>query len=165
MWPFPGKASLNLFFNLYGDSRGEARRILVEYCVTPFQVLRGAELYQQLNDLYMATVVPVEAMHFKLVFVDAFRSALYLLDANILLPGTEVIGGNPTMHSDSPMTTSINSNQQESTSGADVHAEQAEVESSSSMSYIPARTLFESNDGSSNDTDSNANLSVTADPN
>ena len=119
MCPFPGKASLTLFFNLYGDSRGEARRILVEYSATPFQmVLRGPELYQQLNDLYMSTCpVPVEAMHFKLVFVDAFRAALYLLGANILLPGTEVIGGNPTMRSDSPMTTSINSNQQESTSG------------------------------------------------
>ena len=159
---------MNLFFNLYGDSRGEAQRILVEYCATPFQVLRGAELaelYQQLNDLYMATVpVPGEPLRLDLA-LDAILSAKYLHGANFLLLGTEVIDGNPTIHSDSPMTTSINSNQQESTSGAEVHAEQAEVESSSSMSYIPARTLFETNDGSSNTTDSNANLSVTEEPN
>jgi hypothetical protein len=142
-----GKAYLDSFFNLFGNSRDEARRILDELTRTPFsQSLLRTERFQQLQDLYEASV-PVNDFRLALV-VDAASAASHLHGANVLLPGIRVLGGNQTANSDSSLTASAgtNSNQQESTFGGEVHAENTEVESSSAMSFIAARDLFPTSD-------------------
>jgi hypothetical protein len=144
--PFFDKASLDSFFNLFGDSRDEARRILDEYTRATSQPLLRAERFQQLQDLYTAAV-PVNDFHL-VQLVNAIVDASHLHCANVLLPGIRVLDGNQTANSDSSLTASAgtNSNQQESTFGGEVHAENTEVESSSAMSFIAARDLFPTSD-------------------
>ena len=79
----------------------------------------------------------------------------------MLLPGTGVRVENQAVHSDSPLTDSMNSNQQEHTVGAAMNTESGE-----------ARNLFQTtgNNGSSssgaNTSNSNDNMSVhNAEPN
>ena len=103
---------------------------------------------------------------------DAIVKASYLNSVQVLLPGTGVRVENQAVNSDSPLTDSMNSNQQEHTVGAAMNTESGEVESSSSMSFIEARTLFQTtgNNGSSssgaNTSNSNDNMSVhNAEPN
>ena len=103
---------------------------------------------------------------------DAIVKASYLNSVQVLLPGTGVRVENQAVNSDSPLTDSMNSNQQEHTVGAAMNTKSGEVESSSSMSFIEARTLFQTtgNNGLSssgaNTSNSNDNMSVlNAEPN
>ena len=124
------------------------------------------ELYQQLLNLYIDQVGDSGSF----CIIDAIANASYLNSIQVLLPGTGVRVENQAVNSDSPLTDSINSNQQERTVGAAMNTERGDVESSSSMSFIEARTLFQTNNGSSssgaNTSNSNDNMSVhNAEPN
>ena len=141
------KAFLDSFFNLFGDSRDEARRILDEYARTPFsESLLRAQRIQELQVLYKASVLVGDFR--SALLDDATSAAFYLHAANVLLPGIRVLGGNQTANSSltASASTTGNSNQQESTFGGEVHAENTEVESSSAMSYVAARDLFPKSD-------------------
>ena len=124
------------------------------------------ELHQQLSNLYIDQVGDSGLYR----ITDAIVNAFYLNSIQVLLPGTGVRVENQAVNSDSPLTDSINSNQQERTVGAAMNTERGDVESSSSMSFIEARTLFQTNNGSSssgaNTSNSNDNMSVhNAEPN
>ena len=124
------------------------------------------ELHQQLSNLYIDQVGDSGLYR----ITDAIVNAFYLNSIQVLLPGTGVRVENQAVNSDSPLTDSINLNQQERTVGAALNTERGDVESSSSMSFIEARTLFQTNNGSSssgaNTSNSNDNMSVhNAEPN
>ena len=95
------------------------------------------ELYHQLLTLYNGHVGDSRWHR----IADAIAKAFYLNSVQVLLPGTGVCVENQAVHSDSPLTDSMNSNQQEHTVGAAMNTESGE-----------ARTLFQTtgNNGSSN---------------
>ena len=133
-------ATLVSFFNLFGDSRDEAVRLLDEFTRTGTAMpeLRE-ELFQQLSTLYIDQVGDSGSYR----IVDALINASYLNIVQVLLPRTGVRVENQAVNSDSPLTDSMNSNQQQRTVGVAVNTESGEVESFSSMSFIEARTHFE----------------------
>ena len=118
----------------------------------PSQWLLRNELSQRLQDLYQAsTGIPYDP-HTNPV-ANAIIDASLLRGANASYPGIRVLGGYQTINSDSSLTasasTGTNSNQEGSAFGGEIHAANAEVESTSSMSFIPAIDLFPKSDGSS----------------
>ena len=160
-------ATLVSFFNLFSDSRDEAVRLLDEYTrAATIMPERCEELYHQLSTLYNDHVGDSRWHR----ITDAIVKASYLNSVQVLLPGTGVRVENQAVNSDSPLTDSMSSNQQEHTVGAAINTKSGEVESSSSMSFIEVCTLFQCNNRSSssgaNTSNSNANMSVrNAEPN
>ena len=108
-------ATLVSFFNLFGDSRDEAVRLLDKFTRTgtAMRELRE-ELHQQLSNLYIDQVGDSGLYR----ITDAIVNAFYLNSVQVLLPGTGVSVENQAVNSDSPLTDSMNSNQQERTVGA-----------------------------------------------
>ena len=117
-------ATLVSSFNLFGDSRDEAVRLLDEYtrAEATMPELRE-ELHHQLSTLYNDQVGDSRWHR----ITDALINAFYLNSVQVLLPGTGVRVENQAINSDSPLTDSMNSNQQEHTVGAAMNTESGEV--------------------------------------
>jgi hypothetical protein len=153
------------FYDLFGDARNEAARLLNEYtrAETAASQLRPV-VHQQLFALYQEHVGDSRWDRIS----DAIVKAYYLNSVQDMLPGTSVHGENQATHSDSPLTDSMNSNQQEHGSGTRTNAEGGDAQSSAAMSFIAARALFQTNESSSSDVsaiNSNGTMRISAEPN
>jgi hypothetical protein len=103
-----------------------------------------SELYEQLSALYNMHVGDSRWDRFSDAMVDA--SILHCVQ--VLLPGTSIPGESQVAHGSSPLTDSINSNQQESNSGTILNAEHGEADLLAAMSSVAACTLFQDDIGS-----------------